>query len=306
VVLLIITLISVFSLVIMSSTVNSRIHINNTEKINVSTDIAEMGITHYDTLFTNSLHNAYNVSENLTKLYEDSKIYETINNKKTERKPTQEEIIKYFNDRFCENLLEGNPIVKEVYSGKFSVENYEYNIKVSEAPSVGECQSNNSLLIVFTSEVKSDSKTTILTGEITVNKDSIGQSIGENSIPKNTMVVTNSIKGKSLTYSDSVIFEKAVTLIGNGKIDIGGTAFFKDKLVILGSKAIINIDGDAYFFQLNKNKNKELEDFKKHKFCIRGNAYIIDGSNFIPFEIPNPCSNSPLGKWNVDNKTFSV
>lgn len=309
VVLLIVTLISVFSLVIMSSTVNSRTHINTTEQFNVATDVAEMGITHYDALLNSFFNNAYELSDAQTKIYENSKIQDTDkNNKKIERKPTPEEIINYFNDRFCEKLLlDGNPEVEEEYTKIFSVDNIDYKIKVTEAPNVGECKSSNSLLFVFSSEVKVKSKSVALTGEITVNKDSNGLSTGENPIPTtNTESVTRSIRSSNVTYSNSVIFEKDVTIIGNGKIDIGGNAFFKDKLVINGSKATINIAGDAYFFQLNKNKTRELEDFKKHRFCIGGNAYILDGANFVPFDIPNSCSKSAKGKWNLDKNTFSV
>ncbi|QED48806.1 hypothetical protein [Cytobacillus dafuensis] len=296
VVLLIITLISVFSLVIMSSTVNSRLQFNSTEKTNVSTDIAEMGITHYYTLFKKLAKEAYSDAD--TETIDWVKKYSKNNKSKDE--PTQQEIIDYFNEQFCSNLLNYQE-VKINYESIFPIENEKYQLYVTNSPSETACAKTlNTLEFTFTSIGEFEKQKKELTGTITMNKGNEINDPAPSHPPDSNhfkYIVNNKIYNKY--YDGSVYFKERIDMNGNSKeLVINGDAYFAKGLVLNGN-VTLKINGNAYFLDVRKNGSSG-------NICVTGQTFKIQDSTLIPYPLPGNSCSSNNDKWDPDSLNIDV
>jgi Tfp pilus assembly protein PilX len=272
-VLVIITITFTMALSMSGMALSARKQFNKTDEMNKATDLAEMGVAHYEAWLANSVTEANS--------YANAKAETTIKNNNGNKKPhphgkekkckkNTNRCTAEYDEYFLENLKLrvgslNNSLIRTVEDDNL------YEVKDI---TVSDIQADETIIVKFKSYGKTKSETKILNSTITIEKN--GESlVGEAKPDKSTYQVVHStpivLKGqdKHLTFDKSTFFEKSINIQGNRIIKVNGNAFFKDDVIFSGT-ADIFVFGDAIFTvppEFNGNA---------YSFCIYGNIYKID------------------------------
>lgn len=295
-VLLIITITFTFALSLSEMALSARKQFNKTDEINRATDLAEMGVAHYEALMNNFVKSALSETEDAVRnAEEDAK-----NNKHAPPIPDFDQLFK-------------STMVTKV----FSVEKIQKNIEENNTYQVdytgisGEAGSED-LIIHFTSTGITDKESKTITGSIAIQKQRQSQfSAGAKApLPEefDRIISTPLTLNKEWTYGTSTYFAEEITWNGgnNKPFIVYGSAFFNEKLTIHGS-ARIQIFGDAIF-------KKELSETENpYSFCITGTPYLVDHEGNLevyenfPAGRTEACPPSENGQWAINpNKGVTV
>lgn len=287
-VLVIITITFTMALSMSGMALSARKQFNKTDEINKATDLAEMGVAHYEAWLANAVIQANN--------YADVKADTTIKNNNGNKKPhplgkvknckknTNRCTVEY-DEHFLENLklridTLNNNLIRIVEGNNL------YEVKDI---TISEIKADDTIVVKFKSYGKTKNEAKVLESTITIEKN--GESLaGEANPEKSSYQVVHStsidLKGqdKHLTFDSSTYFEKMIEIRGNRIIKVNGNAFFKDRIIFSGT-ADIFVFGDAIFTvppEFNGNA---------YSFCVYGNIYKIDTQgNLIEY------SDFPSGK----------
>jgi Tfp pilus assembly protein PilX len=272
-VLVIITITFTMALSMSGMALSARKQFNKTDELNKATDLAEMGVAHYEAWLANAVAEA--------NTYAETKADEVIKNNNGNKKPHPLGKVKSckknntrctveYDEHFLLNLK--SRIGALNYSLIRTVEgNNLYEVKDI---TISEIQANDTIIVKFKSYGKTKVETKILESIITIEKNAESL-VGENKpLPSNYEVVNLTpidLKGqdKHLTFETSTYFEKKIEIQGNRILKVNGNAFFKDKVVFSGT-ADIFVYGDAIFTvppEFNGNA---------YSFCVYGNIYRMD------------------------------
>ncbi|MCM3572073.1 hypothetical protein M3172_02645 [Mesobacillus subterraneus] len=288
-VLLIITITFTFALSLSGMALSARKQFNKTDEINRATDLAEMGVAHYEALLNNFVKDALSeTKETINKAEEEAK-----NNKHAPPIPDFDQLFK-------------STMVSKVYS----VEKILKNVKGSNTYQVdytgitGKTGSED-LIVAFKSIGITEKESKTITGSISIQKQRQSQfKVGAKApLPQEFgQIISESLTlNKSLIIGTSTYFAKTITWNGgnNKPFIVYGNAFFNDKLTIHGSSRI-EIRGDAIF-------KMELTDKEKsYSFCITGTPYLVnqEGKLVIYEDFPagrtEACPPSKNNNWAID------
>lgn len=263
-VLLIITIIFTFALSLSGMAISARKQFNKTEEINRATDLAEMGVAHYEALLTKLVKNA--------------------------------------NDEARQKVQSAVEAASENPNYPIPSYDYEFNAALSRdvtnndllAIAVDELNSyeisnplisrqTEKILITFKSEGKTDNEEKMLNGTLTIDKNKISRS-GELVPDQDAFDFMESddfeIKGgKQIeTYPASTYFNSTLTLKGNTTLIIKGDTFFNSDVTLKGGDTIF-VYGDAIF---NKSSSPIIKG-NKSKICILGTPYRIEDQKLVEY-----------------------
>ena len=291
-VLLIITLTFTFALSMSGMALNTRKQINKTDDLNVATDLAEMGVAHYQSLVENQVEIANNIAR--------EKVNEALqdlgkSNKKDFYPPDYD---KEFKSALNIEILT-NPNISLIVE-----DNNEYEIISSEVDI-----DTSKITVAFKSQGNIHTEQKILDSTIFISKTTSSSRAGEPAPAKSDFdyVEMDAIdfKGngqdKDLVYNSSTFFDKSITIRGNRIIAVNGDAFF-NQLVYFAGGADIIVYGDAIF---TKEYEEMLNNNSAYSFCVTGNTYYIEDGKLAPYN-PFPSGNTascPKGDsdgWHID------
>lgn len=288
-VMIIITVTMIFALSLSSITLNTRTQLTKTDNRNKATDLAELGVTYFQSVVTDSINSASTTAaaENNT----------WINNN---NKATQAQINAQYDSYFYTDLGKLlNVNLSAVTVDQVTKDNYQvtFNQLINNT-------SNGIIQVIFTSTGNSSKESVPITGTFTITKGSTGLVGQPNpSSTAYTNVVSNSLylspPAKVTSYSSSTFFSSLVHIQGNHKLSISGNAYFSS-LELAGS-AKLYVDGDAVF-----GTPISIQDNGVKQVCITGNTYLYNSSTKLldAYQIPqNTCSQQAANMWTFDKKT---
>ncbi|HJV17608.1 MAG TPA: hypothetical protein VJ546_09545 [Bacillales bacterium] len=282
---IIISVIFILAMSLSGMAVSTRMQFNKSDNRNTATDLAEMGITYYQSV-VNKLVTSSNTVAN-------QKVTDYL---KTYPSATEAQITQKFNESFENDLrtrLSVQPILKNTVENenKFEI-NYANLALVSGL-----------FTVTFTSKGFAEKETVIITGTITIQK-STSQStrVGQTKpLPSSYLTTENNVielqgKNKIANYNTSTYFMQPIHIQGNRSLIIKGDAFFSQELTFQGS-ANITINGDAIF-----QKAIIFPNGNPYSFCVYGNTYLVDANDkLINYPITqNKCSKPPSRDWSID------
>lgn len=313
IVLLIITITFTLALSLSGMALSARKQFNKTDEINRATDLAEMGVAHYETLVRRFINEANNEAK---KTIQD--VITSNQNKKDNEKQTIPDYDQLFKSIFNNKVISNNSLDKQVEeSNKYFVS--------SQPPTT---ESSSKISVFFTSKgVTQDAEKTLYSTINLVKTDS-GSSRVDQTVPgKDTYqkFIGNPIDtNKSLPFPSSTFFNESVQIRGKKTIDVHGNAFFNENIILNGN-AKLNIYGDAVFddiITINGSsditvngdaifKRKLSETEKSYSFCITGNVYLINNNKLIeyvnfPAGRSASCQKSTNSEWAIDSNNGIV
>jgi Tfp pilus assembly protein PilX len=287
-VLVIITITFTLALSMSGMALSARKQFNKTDETNKATDIAEMGVAHYEAWLANAVTQA--------NAYAETKADETIKNNNGKKKDHPLGKVKNckkntirctveYDEHFLQDLKSrisalNNSLIRTVEG------NNSYEVKDII---ISEIQADDTIIVKFKSNGKTKYETKILESIITIDKNAESL-VGEaKPLPSDYGLINSTaidLKGqdKHLTFEKSTYFEKKIEIQGNRIIKVLGNAFFKDKVIFSGT-ADIFVFGDAIFTvppEFNGNA---------YSFCVYGNIYTIDNHGKL-----EEYTNFPSGK----------
>lgn len=268
--LLIITLIFIFSTVLISTSLNNAKQTQISEKQIQATNLAEMAVMYFQEYASSQI----DVAENQVKAYQI-----------TNPKVTSEEITQLFCTKLQLSNLGNIPITTDPsFSAKIS------NVTVNKS----DC---NKIVVQFVSEGIFNSYSKKIEGSFIIKNNSIttgesGISIDFPKIPPDFNTTCSSFDNCSetnnvvITGNTSIDKKDTITINGlyiNGSIDMSGTHsdlniptgnFYVNGATIIGNQSTITIEGgNAYFKNITGSSNAEI--------FINGDAYLYgDVTNF--------------------------
>jgi hypothetical protein len=271
-VLVIITITFTFALSMSGMALSARKQFNKTDEVNKATDIAEMGIGHYEALLANIVWEA--------NVYAETQTVETIkkNGKSKGHAPGK-------NKQCKDNKPRCTPEYDEFFYQKLDAKIKELNNNLSRTVegsnsyevtniSLSSIKADDTIDVNFTSNGKTKNEIKTLKSVITIEKNGeslVGEPKPSPSSYTHKEALEINLKGqdKHITYDSSVYFEKSIHIQGNRLLKVNGNAFFKDHIQFLGTADII-VSGDAIFTY--------PPDFngKAYSFCVYGNTYLIN------------------------------
>lgn len=275
-VLVIITITFTLALSLSGMALSARKQFNKTDEINKATDIAEMGVAHYEAWLANAVSRA--------NIYAESQANTVIKNNNGNKKPhplgkvktCKKNIIRCtveYDEYFLKDLklridALNNSLLRTVEGD---------NVYEVKDITISDIKADDTIAVNFKSYGKTKTETKVLESMITIEKN--GESlVGETKPLPNDYKIVNStainLKGqdKHLTFDQSTYFEKKIEIQGNRAIKVNGNAYFKEKVLFSGTADIL-VFGDAIFAvppEFNGNA---------YLFCIYGNIYKIDENN---------------------------
>lgn len=284
-VLIIIILIISFGMLLIPKTINTSLQIQKNEGNTQAKDMSEMGI-HYTHAYLQTL-----VSKAIEESKKDTRYMNNTINHDTlfcEKLKVQ---FSYFNTFFPKEIrMDANQ------NHLFQIRNFEpYSITAKNDTKVSTCDSFKNMTVPIESIGKVEGKSEKSIKAIFVIENKVatetvpgtgGGGTGGGTVPvdpnKLPLVnVTDPVKlsGQSTTqmYSSAHFFS-AITIGGNGKLMIGGNAWFEGveahnkpySVTFNGNNGILVISGDAYF-----KYPVDLGGTNTNYVCIRGNAYRL-------------------------------
>jgi hypothetical protein len=280
-VLVIITITFTIALSMSGMALSARKQFNKTDELNKATDLAEMGVAHYEAWLANAIAEANTYAETkadeVIKKNNGNKKPHPLGKVKSCKKITLRCTVEY-DEHFLQNLRLrvgslNNSLIRVVEDDNL------YEVKDI---TVSDIQADETVIVKFKSYGKTKNETKILNSTITIDKN--GESlVGEAKPDKSSHQVVHStpidLKGldKHLTFNSSTYFEKSIEVRGNRIINVKGNAYFKDRIIFSGT-ADIFVFGDAIFTvspEFNGNA---------YSFCVYGNIYKIDNQgNLIEY-----------------------
>ncbi|WP_079509922.1 hypothetical protein [Mesobacillus jeotgali] len=272
-VLVIITLTFTVALSMSGMALSARKQFNKTDQNNKATDIAEMGVAHYEAWLGNAVIQANSYAESMAD--------RTIKNNNGNKKPHPNGKVKKCNknpirctaeydDYFLENLklridTLNNSLLRIVEGSNL------YEVKDIF---ISEIQADETIAVKFKSYGQTENETKTLESTITIQKNSESLE-GEPKPDKSSYQVVHTtpidLKGndKHLAFDSSTYFEQKIQIQGNRTIKVNGNAFFNDKVIFSGT-ADIFVFGDAIF-----TSQPEINGHA-YSFCVYGNIYRMD------------------------------
>ncbi|MBT2636343.1 hypothetical protein [Bacillus sp. ISL-39] len=285
-VLLIITITFTFALSLSGMALSARKQFNKTDEINRATDLAEMGVAHYEALLTRIVENANaeagQAVQNALDLLSENPNY-----------PVPD-----YDQEF--NAALAREVNKNAYLPLDVNEDNSYQIS---NPVINRQASY--ILITFDSKGKTVKEEMVLKGKLTIKK-STGSRAGE-SVPEKTTYVNIELEDFELkggkqeeTYSGNTFFNKTVTLRGNTGLFIKGDTFFNSHVILKGGDTII-VHGDAIF-----NEPLSPDTNGNSSVCVLGTPYRIENQKLVeytPFDGGDidSCPQAVLNnEWSID------
>ncbi|WP_423407553.1 hypothetical protein AABM38_17575 [Heyndrickxia sp. MSNUG] len=287
-VLLIITITFVFALSMSGMALSARKQFNKTDEVNKATDLAEMGVAHYEAILTQIVNSS---NKEAKKKVEDA--FEEASKKSGNIIPDYDEI-------FYSALVKG--VLNNSYLAMTVEGSNSYDVT---SPSVKKISDDNISISFKTKGITAGEKK-ILESTILIVKNGGDSLVGE-SIPTkdrymNYVAYSIDLKGngsdKDEYFPNSTYFAKDIQIRGNRIIAVLGNAFFNDNITFNGGADII-VFGDAVFrHEFNKPNNA-------YTFCVTGNTYLIKNDTLIPYtSFPGTtgvsCPKANDNPWSID------
>jgi hypothetical protein len=282
---IIISVIFILAMSLSGMAVSTRMQFNKSDNRNTATDLAEMGITYYQSVVNKMVVTANTVAN--------QKVTDYL---KTYSSATETQIIQKFNEYFESDLrtrLSAQPVLKN------TVENEnKFEIDYADLALV-----SGLFKVTFTSKGFTEKETVNITGTITIQKStSVSNRVGETKpFPSSYSLTENKLielqaKNKIASYNTSTYFMQPIHIQGNRSLIVKGDAFFSQDLTFQGS-ANITINGDAIFL-----KAIIFPNGNPYTFCVYGNTYLVDAKDkLINYPIPqNKCSKPASRDWSID------
>jgi Tfp pilus assembly protein PilX len=287
-VLLIITITFVFALSMSGMALSARKQFNKSDEVNKATDLAEMGVAHYEAVLTQIVK--------LSNIEAKKKVADAFE----EASKKSGIIIPDYDEIFYAALVNGvssNNYLEMTVEGS--------NSYVVSSPSVTK-MSDDDISISFETKGITASEKKILDSTILVEKNG-GESLVGESIPTKDQFLdyvdySIDLKGngtdKDEYFPNSTYFSKDIKIRGNRIIAVHGNAFFNDQVTFNGGADII-VFGDAIFrYEFNKPNNA-------YTFCVTGNTYLIKNKTLLPYtSFPGTtgasCPKSNDNPWSID------
>ncbi|MBS8265088.1 hypothetical protein DYI25_11600 [Mesobacillus boroniphilus] len=275
-VLVIITITFTFALSMSSMALSARKQFNKTDEINKATDIAEMGVGHYETL----LYKLVKVSNQEVSHYSTS----------------------LFDSQFYQNIKS-----KVLNSNNLPASRVEGNNKYVITDATIARPTNDKIIVSFKSTGKTDKETKVLTNKITVEKKKPSRA-GEPAPPISSFnhkfwQSYEMAGGKEIDeYQGSSYFTQSVELKGNTQLIIHGDAFFNSSVVLKGGDKLI-VYGDAIF---NVPLDDKSINGSNSSICVYGFTYYVDKLgklavyNPFPGGDPTACPKPLNIEWFID------
>jgi hypothetical protein len=282
---IIISVIFILAMSLSGMAVSTRMQFNKSDNRNTATDLAEMGITYYQSVVNKLVTSANTVANQ-----------KVIDYLKTNPNATDSQITQKFNESFESDLrtrLIAQPVLKNTVENENKFEIDYANLALV----------SGLFTVTFTSKGLTEKETVNITGTITIQKSTSKPTrVGETKpLPSNYSLTENNIielqgKNKIASYNTSTYFKQPIHIQGNRSLIIKGDAFFSQELTFQGS-ANITINGDAIF-----QKAIIFPNGTPYSFCVYGNTYLIDANNKLTnYTITqNKCSKPSSRDWSID------
>ncbi|RSD23323.1 hypothetical protein [Mesobacillus subterraneus] len=286
-VLLIITITFTFALSLSGMALSARKQFNKTDEVNRATDLAEMGVAHYEALLANIVKNS-NIKAD--EAVEEATKGINKNGKKNRNIPVYDD---YFFD-FLKKNLEANRNLSNVVENpnSYAVTLNSYTLPLDKK-----------IIVEFTSVGRIEKESKTLSGTVTITKNSLTRH-GEDAPLKSSFAINenNSIEMignyPPKLYKESTYFERSIDLRGKNSLTVTGDAFFKDKVSLKGTDTIV-VHGDAIFS--SRLDNPSLNG--NSTFCVYGNTYYTENDKLVEYN-PFPSGNSKSCPSPLDEEWF--
>jgi Tfp pilus assembly protein PilX len=286
-VMIIITVIFILAMTLTSMAISTRLQFNKTDEQNKATDLAEMGITYFQT----TVKKLITAADNAAKINDTS---------------------------FCSEFKNLNDQNKTTQTAFKSVDGQNgYQITINSSSSVDECNTNNIFTILFKSKgITQKGDFEIINGTITLSNGSI---VG-NDAP-NEEEYTESENGSfqesinstgKIYYEDPVKENRTYTIFNSSAwfdsltLNGQGSFLFKHDVIFdyfsMNNPTELTVEGNAIFLNPNHIDKKT----RKAEICIRGNIYTITNNKLVKFTnyddyFTNICPNSN-SDWDIDTE----
>jgi hypothetical protein len=307
-VIIIITVIMVLGVALAGVTLNANKQFNVTEKKSKATDIAEMGITHYQTLIVNDI--IPRAEENTTTKLLELNLVGNVGNLST-----FDTIKVNYNENFCNEF---KTLFSQSGSGRFiSVEgDNEYKIQPLDAV----CnETNNTIIVTVVSIGKSSNSDTVpLKGTFIITQGLNNINVNDTYKPDPVIQPENDIEFDETKGNNNNIISGITNLVdsvikGTGSLTL--TASAKIENLILKGTSSVFVRGDAVFNKLSASGDSKarllvlgdvflkdpLGTTNGHSFdvCILGDVYYNNKIQPLPsdYALNNVCKKGP---WSID------
>lgn len=267
-VLLIITITFVFALSMSGMALSARKQFNKTDEVNKATDLAEMGVAHFEAVVSRQVAAAN--TEATAQV--DAALEASL------KWPNKGYTIPDYDEVFFTFLK------SEILNNNYPNINIEgkNSYKIS-FPTIIKLE-DHKIAVSFKSEGKTKDEAALLKTTIFVEKIN-DESKKVDSVPnKDTFKIIEldpfEIKGgkESEIYAGSTFFTKSVALRGNTNLKVDGDAFFNSDLTLKGGDKIY-VMGDAFF---TTPLNKHLVNGNS-SICVLGNTYFVENNKVTDY-----------------------
>lgn len=263
-VLLIITLTFTFAISLSGMALSARKQFNKTDEINRATDLAEMGVAHYEAILSKLVKNANDEARQTVQT-----AVEAASNNPNIRIPNYDVV---FYTALSSQLTENPSVSLSIDEGN------SYEIL---NPIITKQVENIS--ISFKSKGKTANEEKELEGKLTINKKTDsrdGEFVPDKNSFENTEMDDFEIKGGKQveTYTASTYFQKTVTLKGNTTLIVKGDTFFNSSVTLKGGDTII-VYGDAIF----SDSLAPIVKGNKSSICILGTPYLVKNQKLVEY-----------------------
>lgn len=278
-VLVIITITFTLALSMSGMVLSARQQFNKTDETNKATDLAEMGVAHYEALLANIVNVSNIEAEKAVEL-----ATQAINkNGKKNRNLPEYDGLFWTNLKKNLDLPANNKLIIEVEN------NNSYEVTLKSYTSI----IDKKIIVSIMSVGKTNKETKELNSTITIEKNALTRH-GEDAPDKSKYVIkennTISLIGNfpPKLYLDSTYFEREIDLRGKNVLTVKGNAFFKDKVSLKGTDTIV-VHGDAIFY--TKLENPYING--NSALCVYGNTYYIENNKLFEYT-PFPSGNTKV------------
>lgn len=274
-VLVIITITFTFALTMSGMAISARKQFTKTDQMNKATDLAEMGVAHYETILAGIVQDANAKA--------DADVENTKQNNGNGKKNRN---VEGYDEFFYENLK--NTIALAQYQELTKMVETDHSYRIAEV-NISTLSNSDPIIITFKSEGRASAEKKTLYTTIKIEKNGY-LLIGEPSpLPKDYQgIESNSIElkaqDKHKTYNSSTYFKEKIQIRGNRILTINGNAFFEKQIEFMGSADVI-VNGDA-IFMVKPNFNNQA-----YSFCVYGNTYLVEDGKLVPYTDFSPGKN---------------
>lgn len=287
-VMIIITVTMILGLALSGATLNERTQVNKTDNRNKATDLAEMGVTYYQSFVTKKITEAKQNAKDYRDHYNDNLIIS--------HQLNEAQLDQLYDPFFIDQLstlltINPDPVLVETEKNKFVItflKLYKSNL--------------NNLVVNFESSGTSETESATVTGSFTIKKNSQTSKVNQPKPTSDSFSETETSpvnlvnQPKFKTKDHSTYFNDYVNIQGNRILTVNGDAYFI-KLNLQGS-AKVKIVGDAIF------ETDITTTGNAYSICVTGNTYKLDSTKTKLIDYPisrNTCSNtSGTIDWALD------